>query len=198
MKILIARHAEDKGPEFKDEKRILNSRGVEQAKQLADIITEFDPTHIYSSSLTRSKQTAQIISNVCRISFTENDLFDEQKSENDLFDEQKSENNTKENSSRGGYIVFGGAFEGGETYKELYQRVKNAFGWLKSNHNNSSEDRIVLVTHGRFMTFIISIMLGFKPDGFNLAIENCSYIIVKISNNWRPQLILPTSGRKYI
>jgi len=188
MKILIVRHAEDKGPEFEDEKRILTTRGVEQAKKLADIIREFDPTHIYSSSLTRSKQTAQIISDVCRISFTENDLFDE----------QKSGNNAKKNSSRGGYIVFGGAFEGGETYTELYQRVKNAFGWLKSNHNNSSEDRIVLVTHGRFMTFIISIMLGFKPDGFNLAIENCSYIIVKISNNWRPQLILPTSGRKYI
>lgn len=187
MKILIARHAEDKGPEFKDEKRILNSRGVEQAKQLADIIEEFKPTHIYSSSLTRSKQTAQIISDTCRITFTENDIFDE----------QKSGNSTSGNSPRDGYIVFGEAFEGGETYKVLYQRAKNAFKWLKIKHKNSSEDRIVLVTHGRSMTFLISIILGFKPDGFNLAIENCSYIIVKMSNNWRPQLILPTGG-KYI
>ncbi len=188
MKILIARHAEDKGPEFEDEKRILTTRGVEQAKQLAEIIEEFKPNHIYSSSLTRSKQTAKIISNVCNISFTENDLFDE----------QKSGNNAKKNSSRGGYIDFEDAFEGGETYTELYQRAQNAFKWLKNNHNKSSENRIILVTHGRFMTFVISIILGFKPDGFNLAIENCSYIIVIITDNWRPQLILPTSGRKYI
>ncbi|GAH30678.1 unnamed protein product, partial [marine sediment metagenome] len=148
---------------------------------------EFKPTHIYSSSLTRSKQTAQIISNKCRISFTKKDLFDEQKSGKSI----------SENASRDGYIDFREEFEGGETYKLLYQRAINAFKWLKNKHKNSSEDRIVLITHGRFMTFLISIILGFKPDGFNLAIENCSYIIVKISNNWRPQLILPTGG-KYI
>jgi len=183
MKIFIARHAEDKGPKFEDEKRILSSRGIEQANQLADITRKFQPTHIYSSSLTRSEQTAQIISNVCRISFIKNNLFDE----------QKSGNISQKNPSRDGYVDFKESFEGGETYKELYHRAKRAFKWLKSSHKDISEDRIVLITHGRFMTFLISIILGFKPDGFNLALENCSYVLFQLTPNWRPQLALPTA-----
>lgn len=188
MKLFITRHAEDIGPEYEDENRILTRIGVKQAKKLSKTIKRFKPNYIYCSSLTRAKQTAIIIAKKCKLKVHENELLNEQQSGNTSYIGNKNK----------GYVKFNESFNDGETFDELNTRAVKTIELLRAKHFSKADDRIVFITHGRFMTFLISILLGFKPNGFNLAIENCSYIIIKITDTWRPQLILPISGKLFI
>ena len=187
MKILIARHAEDKGPEYEDEQRILTQKGIKQAKVLSKTIKKFIPTHIYCSTLRRAIDTASIIEKFCDLKVEKQQIFNEQLS--GRLGEHKKENK--------GFVNSNDSFEGGETYIDLKERALKAWTWLLERHQEKSEDRIVLITHGRFMTFLIHIILGVDPNGFNLIIENCSHLIFNISEDWRPQLVLPLSGKGY-
>lgn len=188
MKIIIARHAEDKGSEYKDDQRILTKKGIKQAKSLRKIIKNFNPTHIYCSSLRRAIITASIIGKSCNVKVIKQHIFNEQLS--GKLSRHKNENK--------GFVDSNNSFEGGETHIDLRERALKAWTWLLEKHQEKSDNRIVLITHGRFMTFLIHIILGVNPNGFNLAIENCSYLIFKVSEDWRPQLVLPLSKKGYL
>lgn len=182
LKLLIARHGEDKGSEFEENERDLTKKGIKQAKRLGKRLKKFNPTHLYCSTLRRSKQTAIIVSRICRLEYGEVDIFKEQVSGNVVV----------ENSKYRGYVEYSQSFNSGETYGELSKRADKAQKWILEKHREESSDKIVIITHGRFMTFLVSLILGFEPNGFFLAIDNCSYVIIKISTNWRPLLVLHT------
>ena len=109
MKILIARHAEDKGPEYEDSQRILTKKGIKQAKTLGKIIKNYNPTNIYCSTLRRAIITASIVGKICNLKVEENQIFNEQIS-GKLYGEH--------NENRG-FVKGKDSFKGGETYDEL-------------------------------------------------------------------------------
>lgn len=183
MKILITRHAEDVGNSYEDKNRGLTDDGKRQAKNLGLVVKNFNPVKIYSSTLKRSKETSQIISQFFDLVPVENKLLDEQflgRSHDQSFQDSK------------GFIQLDESYNGGETYQELAVRAKKLVKWLKTEKFKEYRDKnIVLITHGRLMTFLIAELLCFPQTGFFLAIENTAYVIIKISENWRPMLILP-------
>jgi len=180
LELFIARHGEDKGSKFEENERDLTKKGIRQAKRLGKRLKKFNSTHLYCSTLRRSKQTAIIVSRICRLEYEEVDIFKEQVSGNCVVD----------NLENRVFFKYSQSFNGGETYGELSERAENAWKWLVEKHREDSNDKVIIITHGRFMTFLVSQILGFEPNGFFLAIENCSYVIIKISTNWRPLLVL--------
>ena len=148
-----------------------------------------NPSIIFHSSLQRSIETAQIISKEIGIKSTLNKLLDEQF--------MGSELDNKDPNSKG-YVNHSESYLGGETYKELEIRAENIKNWLLNDiYNANPKEKIVLVTHGRIMTFLLAVLLNLNPNGFFLAIENTSYYIIQISDNWRPMLVLPIPENIY-
>ncbi len=190
MLILIARHGEDVGCNTPEEKRLLTKRGRKQAEKLGKLIKHFNPTYIYSSSLNRAKQTAKVVAEMSNLRFRINDFIHEQQ----LF---KEEEELQLLRVKRGYIDFNATIIKGEKYTDLISRAEKVKRWILSEHQ-IKKDRIVLITHGRFMTVLISLFLGFKPDGFFLANYNTSYAIIRISRNWRPMLVLPSPDNLHL
>ncbi|PWI47103.1 hypothetical protein CEE45_13270 [Candidatus Heimdallarchaeota archaeon B3_Heim] len=191
MRILIARHAEDIGPPNDNKTRGLTVIGKKQAKKLSMVVKSFNPTHIICSTLKRSIETANIVSQFCDINIIENELLDEQ------FSGNINNNITFMNSK--GYINSNESYNGGETYQDLTNRVEKLVIWLKSEFTPlNGEKRPVLITHGRLMTFLITEILGLPQKGFFLAIENTAYVIIIVSKKWRPMLVLPIPGNQYL
>lgn len=190
MRILIARHAEDIGPPNDNKTRGLTKFGKKQAKNLSMIVKSFNPTHIICSTLKRSIETANIVSQFCDINIFENELLDEQYSGN-------IDNNTFMNSK--GFLQPDESYNGGETYQELTNRVKEIVVWLKTELTPiNGKKKPVLITHGRLMTFLITEILELPQKGFFLAIDNTAYVIINTPNKWRPMLILPVPGNQYL
>ncbi|MHA1302825.1 MAG: histidine phosphatase family protein [Candidatus Heimdallarchaeaceae archaeon] len=189
MRLLIARHAEDVGSTFVEEERGLTQNGVEQAKKLGLIAKDFNPTHLYCSPLLRSKQTAEIVSDFCDSKPIVLESIREQIS-------RIPEINNVTQFMNNGYVEFNQRYLEGESYGELFTRAK--ITWQKIQKDHEINARIVLITHGRFMTFLIAVILGFVPDGFFLAIENTAYVIINILENWRPMLVLPEPNKIYV
>ena len=189
MRLLIARHAEDKGHGIIDNERSLTEEGIKQANNLANIVNEFQPTHIYCSNLLRSKQTAEIISKKCNIGVIESELIREQ----DIIDLDESINDLKLNR---GFVKLEDENKKWESYGSLTKRAKEFYNNLINKYKY--EDKIVIISHGRFMTFLIAVILDFKPDGFFLANNNTAYLIIEIPRNWRPMIVLPKAGDVYI
>lgn len=192
MRLLIARHAEDIGRGTRDENRGLTKKGQSQAAKLREAVIKFQPTDLVTSTLTRAKQTAEIISGGCGIELIEVDFFKEQISGSSSLDASPKKE-TK------GYVNPHDRFLNGETYSDLAKRAKKAWKWLLQEFDSGGEERrVVVITHGRFMTFFIGGVLGFPVDGFFLAISNVAYLIIKIRKSWRPQLVMPVPGEDYI
>lgn len=189
MRILITRHAEDLGPSFDEENRVLTKKGVLQSKKLGEIVRKFNPSYIYSSPLKRAKQTAEIIRKYCNIQIRILDGLREQITKNEKSKDNKLITNK-------GYIELNQKYFNGESYGELYTRTKKIWDLIKEKHNY--KDKIVIITHGRLMTFLISEILGFIPDGFYFANENTSYVVLLINPDWRPMILLPIAGQLYI
>lgn len=137
----------------------------------------------------RSKQTAEIVSKICNISVIEIELIKEQ----EIVDLDKSINELK---LARGYVKLDDINSSWESYGNLTKRAKEFYKNLIKKH--IYEDKIVIISYGRFMTFLIAIIIDFKPDGFFLANNNAAYLIIEIPRNWRPMIILPAAGNPYI
>lgn len=195
---MIIRHGEDEA----GIKRIygdagLTKKGKRQVETLLPVLKIYNPVKVISSPLQRASQTAEIISNALSISLETNELLHEQYP-GKIFEQALAYKQywDIEKQSKG-YIQLQQGFPDGETYQNLLERAKsfwNAFTeqYLAIEKAQNEEIRLALVTHARFMTFLIAHATGYNPDGFFLAIYNCSYLVLKVSSNWRTQIVLPS------
>src|SRR5579884_424933 len=73
-------------------------------------------------------------------------------------------------------ITERGWWTGGESDREeagFYQRAEQALALLRARHGES-EDTIILVTHGRFGSALLSTILGLGPAGYShYPFDNC-------------------------
>ena len=194
MKLIVVRHAEDLAlirDIWGDES--LSPTGKNQALSLAYTLNPLNPTHLYTSPLKRAHETAQIIGQFCGIpvkvleDLREQDfgeLFNATPEERLKIDETFVQSGPETPPHLGP--------KGGEKYDQLTTRAKAAFQYIESKHKNQN-DRVLVITHGRFFTFFVQAILDFPWIGrFFLAIPNTGILQFDVPKTGLPQLELPS------
>jgi probable phosphoglycerate mutase len=156
MEIFFVRHGQTGGNVAKRhqaEDTPLTFKGEEQVRIAAQKIKDLNPTHIITSNLVRTVDTAKVIGQVCNlVPETSIDLI-ELKRPKELYG-----NYHFSLRSLAFYINWylgrkTKGFSGGETYSELLERikkVKNKFSELPG------DSRVVVVSHSVFMNFFLA------------------------------------------
>lgn len=140
----------------------LNEEGIKKAKLAGDFFKDKNINKIYTSNLSRCKQTAEIISSILNVTYhIENKLTEVNMGiwENKSFDYIKMKY-PQEYKSRGSNIsTF--RIEGGETFQECYERSNHILQKLtKENYNNN----IVIISHSCVIKSIICSITNMPID----------------------------------
>lgn len=183
-KLIVVRHGQT---DYNVEKRytgstnvVLNEKGIEQAKITAHKLKDYDIDVIISSTLNRARQTAEIISKEINIQLIEMIEFREKNAgvyEGLTRDEAKSK--YPDLWEKFSTPIYDEALPGGETIREVEERVFSALEQIRKNY--PSDKNVLVVTHG----FISRVINKFFTDVteeefFNYRLGNCEiaeYII---------------------
>jgi broad specificity phosphatase PhoE len=154
----------------------LNKIGKEQAKATAKFLKDKDISKIFSSALSRARETAQIIASELDLTVKEYDELMEQSAGKldgvpftEFYDALKK----------------AGTFEqmiiqaGGEPSKKFEARVWNKF--LEIIHNNEDHENILIVSHGGVCRLILCRVLE-SNLGAGIYQGNCCINIIEYDN----------------
>ena len=162
--IFIARHGET---EYNRTNRIqgrginesLNKTGRMQARAISEVLSDKQIARVFSSSLNRSKETAQIIADQLELdihSYPELDEMDFGIIEGRPISEVGDHLNQLHNHWKSGNITF--ALDRGESPEEVLRRVTKCMDTVLREHNGQS---MLFVLHGRLIRVILSHWLGY-------------------------------------
>lgn len=162
-RIFIARHGET---EYNRAGRMqgrgidmpLNETGRLQARAISDYLKDKSIDHIFSSTLVRSMETAEIIAWSLRMkyaAFPELDEMDFGKFEGKFSEEITEELEQIHETWRRGEIDF--VIEGGESPQMVRDRVIPRANTILREHEGS---KILLVLHGRLIRILLTSWLG--------------------------------------
>ena len=134
--IYFIRHAESEKNVDKSHQgeNTLTERGYEQTKMLAERLKEIPIDLLIVTSKKRSQQTTEIISSSVSAPLKESDLFTEKEEE---------------------FEKMPASPERTEYFLHLHKRAKEAISFLE----NLPEEKIVIVTHGRFLKFLTAYII---------------------------------------
>ncbi|MCL2639148.1 MAG: histidine phosphatase family protein [Oscillospiraceae bacterium] len=145
MVLYVVRHGET---DFNEQGRYcgstdipLNENGIKQAKQLAEKLTTVNLDIIVASSLTRAKQTAEIINEGINIPLILSDEFWER----NMGDYEGLSREEIELNHPDMWEKLDDASTSGEAFSEFEKRIINA---LKKLENNYPDKNVLLVAHG--------------------------------------------------
>ena len=149
MKIYLVRHGEtDYNKIGRIQGRLpvpLNDNGHKQAQSIAKELKNLSATHLYSSPLTRAKQTAEYISKEIKLPIKFDELLVERHYgdwQNTMWEDVFKENpNVKKKWRRLG-VKF--APPGGETVKEMIQRARRFVHKIKEEHTKITKEKVSL------------------------------------------------------
>lgn len=186
-KIYLIRHAAVIKPKEKSfmgsTELMLSSRGIFQAKRLSDFFSEIPLEGIYCSSLRRSIDTAEIISNRCDTPYAVVKEF----GEISLGEwEGKSYKEIKESYPlefiKRDMDIYNYRIPGGESFSEVENRAYNAFESITKNTTGN----ILIVAHSGVNKVILSKVLGVNlQKSFNMDQKyGCINIIKKYDSNY--------------
>lgn len=162
--IFIARHGET---EYNRQGKMqgrgidipLNKTGRLQARAIADTLQDEDIEHIFSSSLVRSMETAEIIAWTLRMkyqSYPELDEMDFGTLEGLMASDIKSELNRLHEAWKEGKTDF--AVDGGESPEMVLERVLSRLKVILEEHRGSS---MLFILHGRLIRILLAEWLGY-------------------------------------
>lgn len=162
--IFIARHGET---EYNRSNRLqgrgvdilLNEKGRRQAKAIGDYLKGQPLDHIFSSSLRRSKQTAEIIAELFQKEYSCFSELDEMSFgylEGRPAEEVEEDLEEIHNAWREGNVDY--APRDGESPSEVLQRVSSCTEILINQHQGSN---ILFILHGRLIRVLLSDWLKF-------------------------------------
>lgn len=137
----------------------LNETGRKQAQAIAGHAQSLNLHHIYSSSLKRSRQTAEFVGQGCGlevISHTDLDEMDFGVFEGKKASEIKPELNTLHRNWKAGNVTY--AAEGGESPQVVLDRAGTKAEQVIKEHHASN---LLFVLHGRLIRILLSHWLGF-------------------------------------
>jgi len=152
----------------------LNSIGINQAKQTAELLKNVDFDIIYSSPLKRTIDTARIINEYHNINIIkdgriiERNFGDFEGTQNvltDIADYLDYDKNLNTNNVEG--------------VKELFKRIENFLFDIYNNHKDTNSN-ILVVTHGGVSIAITAIINNTKNNLASLGMKNCE---VKVFEN---------------
>jgi broad specificity phosphatase PhoE len=180
MRLYLARHGET---ESNNKKIIqgqadtqLNSIGKQQAKNLARVLKDKNIEKIYSSDLSRARETAEIINRDLNVEL----ILTKKLRELDMGNwEGKSFIELQKISNFSNWVTAPTTFDsirGGETLQDLKNRITNFLIEIKKE----KEENILVVSHGiALTTFILSILNSSMDNIWRLRVNNASLSIVK-------------------
>lgn len=177
-RLFLVRHGKTEGGEdlyFGYSDIPLNPEGMEQAEKLKSRLASENFSAIYSSDLSRSRRTAEIISSARNLRVS---LYPELRELNFGLMEGKSFEEI-----RGLYPIISGewfsspnyALPGGESLKDLEKRLKSFLDLLFKAH---TDENILIVSHKGAIRVLLCFLLGLKPqDYWKLSIDPASLTI---------------------
>lgn len=199
-KIFLIRHGQSKGnieKTFQDEHDPLTPLGYTQAGKVAERAKELRPDVILSSPMIRALETARAIEKETGAPLEEHAILREYLVPSKLFNTPKSSPESNEYHTELFKNMYDPTwrYEDSENYFDLHNRAMEVIGELKSR----KEERILMVSHGAFMSILISTMMSEGiPDPISatrmtrfLRKENTGITIIdynekiSIANRWR-------------
>lgn len=173
----------------------LNDLGHEQARRAAERLQNLQITAIYSSDLTRTVETARPLADALRLSvatdsaFRELDYGDWQ----GIHQDELPQNYPKAFRVDPRLDPLDFHPDGGESVKQLYQRVTPAFERIASDH---PDDRVTLFAHGGVVRCLANYVLGQGAHGLDgtffslgFSVSNGGITHVRMDDDRSGQLI---------
>lgn len=161
MRLIVVRHGQTEENVSNtiqgQEHGTLTEKGKEQVKKLAKRLSNVNIDHIYSSDLRRADKTAKEITRYHSISIEsrkelrERDLGEMEGELWETFDQDRE----KKGGSKLKYRP-----QGGESYMDMFERVKPFFNELLEKHQ---AETVVAVAHGILNSVLIGTILEMKP-----------------------------------
>lgn len=187
MRLLLIRHGETTANcegRFQGQKDYyLTSNGEEQARKLGESLQGTSLDAIYTSPLTRAKDTASKIADYQDVSASEHSLINE-------YDWGVIEGHTRveikdkypDLGMKLDEDFFATSIPGEEGLMNLKTRVTDFYDYLVSEYGLESDSTIAVVTHGRFLGGLVVFLTGYSffntpwPFAFaNASITELSY-----------------------
>lgn len=160
----------------------LTEMGINQARQAGKRLKNMGITHIIASDLGRTRQTAQLLSEYCRVEPT----FDSRLRELNMgiLETRSVSSLTKEEEALRSSIINGdpdGRIPQGESLTELAKRMRAA---LDDCIQLPEGSRPILVSHGIALGCLLGNVLGLPPYAERrLRLRNCSLSLVEYQNS---------------
>jgi probable phosphoglycerate mutase len=165
MKVFLVRHAQTNGNlarRHQEDSTELSEEGDKQAIEITKLICDLNPTHVVSSSLVRSLQTACVIGDACDIIPETCKEFIELVRPKDMYGHYHHSVKSLKYYMDWYLKGTGGIGEDGkgESYKALRERVERSQGYLTQFPDDA---RVVVVSHSVFITFFVAHMCDKEP-----------------------------------
>lgn len=177
MEVYLIRHGETGGNvahRHQAENTPLTFAGVKQAKAIAQKVKDLEPTHLLTSPLVRSVETAREIGDVCNLIPETSADFVELKRPQHMYGHYHT-------SLRSMWFYakwFYGFTKEGESYDDIRQRIQNA----KNHFKNYPEDaRVAVVSHSVFINLFLAHLCHDKKINF-LGAVNAFINILRMGN----------------
>lgn len=145
----------------------LSEKGVTEAKFIAKRFESISIDRIFTSSMRRAYQTAQIIGEHIGHSIVENDLFEEIKRPSDVRGKSKGDPEVKAimKEVKKHFTDPSWRHSDEENYFLLKERAEKALQFLLSR----TEKRVLVVTHGEILKMMLSVVIfgdSLTPESF--------------------------------
>jgi len=156
----------------------INGKGKEQARKLRDRLAGSDISKVYSSSMTRALETAEIVAEPHDVEIEEVDELKEvarAEFEGERFEDLIEEITNAETED---YLWKP---EGGESLEELKDRSVKFLNGIKEQHR---EERIIVISHGGTISSTLMGLLGHSArNSYRIKQGNCSVNELKWSSD---------------
>ncbi len=155
MKIFLVRHGETGGNvahRHQAEHTPLTKRGEAQVAQAASVIKQLEPTHLLSSPLVRTIETARVIGNACDLIPELNGHFVELKRPPKLHGHHMKSFRSLAYYAEWYFGLKNPFLPDGESYKMLRARIAEAQAHLDSYPDDA---RVVVVSHSVFINLFL-------------------------------------------
>lgn len=176
-KVYFVRHGESEGNAesiYQNFSTPLTEKGRSQCLVIADRCEKFPLDVIISSTMTRTQETAKIISRKIKKGIEYSDLFVEcRRPKEQIGKSRKSPETLKTGKAiQENFHIPGFRFSDEENFEDLKKRAQKALRYLEKK----SEENILVVTHGFFMR----VLAAFIIFGKDLTSYECEKFMRKI------------------
>ena len=187
MRLILVRHAQSKANAEGRWQGImdfdLSKEGQDQCEKLRErfVKEELEPSHVYSSPLTRAHKTAEISLPAAQV----HKIQDLRENDAGVFSGKTSDELSTEYSAIFEEFRRSRNFDlvpKAETRYQIRQRAETVIGFLVKGHN--SKDFVIAYSHSGFLVHLIAVILGTNRV-WNLRIPNTAIFDFDIDpDNW--------------